>query len=69
MKKVDVIRAWRDAEYRNSLSPEDLAALPEHPIGLAEVDDDLLRSVSGSARTLFCTTPSVSCVPPGSQCP
>ena len=35
MKKVDVIRAWRDAEYRDSL-PEDVrASLPEHPAGFA----------------------------------
>ncbi|HEV2854527.1 MAG TPA: mersacidin/lichenicidin family type 2 lantibiotic [Thermoanaerobaculia bacterium] len=69
MKKVDVIRAWRDAEYRNSL-PEDVrAALPEHPAGFAAVDDDLLKGVSGSATLRFCTTPDASCVPPGSQCP
>jgi mersacidin/lichenicidin family type 2 lantibiotic len=68
MNKVDVIRAWRDAEYRNSL-PEDVrAALPEHPVGFATVDDNLLKGVTGAA-TRVCTTPSDSCVPPGSQCP
>jgi mersacidin/lichenicidin family type 2 lantibiotic len=69
MKKVDVIRAWRDAEYRNSL-PEDVrSSLPEHPVGFADVNDDLLRGVSGAATLRFCTTVSASCVPPGTQCP
>lgn len=69
MKKVDVIRAWRDAEYRDSL-PEDVrASLPEHPAGFANIDDDLLMGVSGAATLRFCTTPDVSCVPPGSHCP
>ena len=69
MKKVDVIRAWRDAEYRNSL-PEDVrASLPDHPVGFADVNDDLLTGVSGTATLRFCTTISASCVPPGTQCP
>lgn len=68
-KKIDVIRAWRDAEYRNSLSEEERASLPEHPVGFAEIDGELLKGMSGGARTPLCTTPSVSCVPPGSQCP
>lgn len=68
MKKVDVIRAWRDAEYRNSL-PEDVrATLPEHPAGFATVDDDLLSGVIGGI-SLRCSTPAWSCVPPGHQCP
>jgi mersacidin/lichenicidin family type 2 lantibiotic len=69
MKKVDVIRAWRDAEYRDSL-PEDVrAALPEHPAGFATVEDSLLTGISGSAITRLCSTPDVSCVPPGYHCP
>ena len=67
-KKIDVVRAWRDAEYRNSLSEEERAGLPEHPAGLARIDEELLKGVVGGA-SLRCTTPAVSCVPPGSQCP
>ncbi len=74
MKKrnVDVVRAWRDDEYRNSLSEAERAMLPEHPVGLAEIDDDVLRSVTGGCceyGTWTYTRPACSCVPPGSYCP
>ena len=72
MKKVDVVRAWRDAEYRNSLTEAERAALPEHPVGLAEIDDDVLQSIAGGCceyGTYGFTTPACSCVPPGYYCP
>lgn len=31
--KIDVIRAWKDQSYRNSLSKEQLAQLPANPAG------------------------------------
>ena len=70
MKKIDVIRAWRDEEYRDSLTEQELSSLPENPAGMATVDDSALRSVSG-AVTVRCggTTFVDSCVKPGQQCP
>lgn len=72
-KKIDVVRAWRDEEYRNSLTPEELATLPESPAGIATVDETALRSVMGGAlsKTIdpSCTTFVWSCVKPGQQCP
>jgi mersacidin/lichenicidin family type 2 lantibiotic len=65
MKKETMIRALRDEEFRASLSAAELAELPEHPAGLLEVDDDMLRSVSGGGRS----TPAWSCMPPGQICP
>lgn len=48
MKKDDIIRAWRDESFRRSLSPEQLAALPQHPAGELEfVGDAALASVTG----------------------
>lgn len=67
MKKNDVIRAWRDEEYRRSLSEQELAALPEHPAGVMTLEDESLDSVSGGRP--FGTTVDFSCVPPGTQCP
>jgi mersacidin/lichenicidin family type 2 lantibiotic len=72
MNKIDVVRAWRDEEYRSSLTPEQLANLPESPAGLATVDDLALRSITGAATTMpvrFCTTVAASCTKPGQQCP
>jgi mersacidin/lichenicidin family type 2 lantibiotic len=73
MHKIDVVRAWRDEEYRNSLTPEQLASLPASPAGVATVDDSALRSVAGGVRSSIpnsqCTTFVGSCVKPGQQCP
>jgi len=45
----DVIRAWKDAEYRESLSADDRAALPNHPAGLVDLSDAELELVRGAA--------------------
>lgn len=67
MKKIDTVRALRDAEYRNSLTAAERAQLPAHPAGLSNVADEVLKSVTGGCGGP--STPDWSCVPPGSQCP
>lgn len=55
MSKVDIVRAWKDAEYRCSLSAEELAHLPEHPAGAIELaDEDLREAVGGTTDTAEC---------------
>jgi mersacidin/lichenicidin family type 2 lantibiotic len=44
----EIIRAWKDAEYRESLSRRQRAQLPEHPAGLIELSDDELDLASGA---------------------
>jgi mersacidin/lichenicidin family type 2 lantibiotic len=48
MNKTDVIRAWKDPVYRATLSEEEMAAVPLHPAGLADLSDDQLRIAGGS---------------------
>lgn len=57
MPKTDVIRAWKDAEYRESLSSSALAALPENPAGPMELRDDELDLAAGGETTVdpYCT--------------
>ena len=50
MSTIDVIRAWKDPEYRNSLSADQRALLPDHPAGLIELDDSELDQVAGAAK-------------------
>jgi mersacidin/lichenicidin family type 2 lantibiotic len=50
---MDVIRAWKDEEYRNSLSAEQLAELPENPAGLIELTDADLGAIHGAAAPKF----------------
>ncbi|HEX6292732.1 MAG TPA: mersacidin/lichenicidin family type 2 lantibiotic [Herpetosiphonaceae bacterium] len=51
MSNVDIIRAWKDEEYRASLSETERAALPEHPAGLVELTDEELDLAAGGAWT------------------
>ena len=70
-KNLDVVRAWRDEEYRNSLTSEERASLPENPAGLATISDDTLRSITGGCCISVpqCTRAVCSCVTYPEQCP
>ena len=43
----EIIRAWKDKNFRNSLSEEQRAQLPANPAGLVEIDDTQLVQVTG----------------------
>ena len=45
---INIVRAWKDAEYRNSLSVEELAMVPANPVGEVELRDEDLASVVGA---------------------
>ena len=47
MSDQDVVRAWRDAEYRASLSEVEQAALPAHPAGERRLTGEELGLVAG----------------------
>ena len=47
MRHLDIIRAWKDEEYRLSLSGAERAQLPEHPAGVIELLEPELASVQG----------------------
>jgi mersacidin/lichenicidin family type 2 lantibiotic len=49
MSLHEIIRAWKDAEYRASLSEAERAQLPEHPAGLVALDDLALDGATGGA--------------------
>ncbi len=42
MSHKDIIKAWKDEEFRNSLSNEQQALLPTNPAGLLELTDEAL---------------------------
>lgn len=51
MKKRDIARAWRDAEYRESLGEG--AEVPAHPSGAIELPDSVLaQAVGGNTEQL-----------------
>lgn len=58
MKVNDIIRAWKDPDYRASL-----AAAPESPAGLVELDDVALEGILGGSYEIedsFGTTKDTS---------
>ena len=69
MKKKDIIRAWRDGEFYDSLTDEQKAALPENPAALLAVDDDVLNSVAGGCSWSPCPTSKVCSPCPPGHCP
>ena len=52
MSHLDIIRAWKDPEYRRSLSEAELASLPGHPAGLIELSDTDLDAIAGGLMRL-----------------
>ena len=60
MSKVDIVRAWKDEEYRASLTDAERTQLPAHPAGLIELDEEQLKSVFGAGSYLSCAP---RCVP------
>ena len=60
MSNADIIRIWKDVEYRNSLSPEEQAAFPENPAGIIELSDDELIRTSGAGTA---SDASLGCCP------
>jgi len=51
----EIIRAWKDKNFRDSLSEEQRAQLPANPAGLVEIDDEqLVQATGGAPNTSFC---------------
>lgn len=61
MFDFDVVRAWKDAKYRRSLTPQQLARLPENPAGMVELSDEKLRGASGAFGKPPPQTTAVNC--------
>jgi mersacidin/lichenicidin family type 2 lantibiotic len=44
---IDMIRAWKDHDYREALSERERALLPDNPAGAIELTEHELSSVDG----------------------
>ena len=56
MSRLDIIRAWKDESYRNSLSPAQKALLPGNPAGMVELTDAEAATVDGKLSVAICST-------------
>ena len=50
MSKLDIVRAWKDEEYCESLSDTQRASLPQNPAGVIELTDAQLSAAGGGAE-------------------
>jgi mersacidin/lichenicidin family type 2 lantibiotic len=68
--KIDVVRAWKDPEYRKSLTAEQLASLPPNPAGAGELSDGELNKTAGGlaaeepGHSIFWCPPPITKDPP-----
>jgi mersacidin/lichenicidin family type 2 lantibiotic len=75
MNTVDIIRAWKDEAYRESLTEAERAALPAHPAGMLELNDADLANANGGTlstirinTTIFYTMLALGCTLEPSAC-
>ena len=47
----EIVRAWRDEAFYNSLTPEQRAAVPPSPSMLSELSENELESVAGGVES------------------
>ena len=58
MSQLDIVRAWKDDEYCQSLSDTQRASLPQNPAGVIELaDTDLSLAGGGQDFQPFITLP------------
>ena len=61
MSTEQIIRAWKDEDFRQSLSAAERAVLPEHPAGLIDLTAAELDALTGG-RVLGSSNDPTACV-------
>ncbi|MDF5718322.1 MAG: mersacidin/lichenicidin family type 2 lantibiotic [Rhizonema sp. NSF051] len=56
MSNIDIIRAWKDENYRNSLSDEQRSQLPPNPAGVIDLSVEEMESIVGGFKKGGITT-------------
>ncbi len=60
----NIIRAWKDEDYRLSLSEAERALLPENPAGLIELSGAEMDGISGGSACCTCSCCCCCCTCP-----
>ena len=60
MSQLDIVRAWKDEEYCESLTETQRASLPANPAGVIELTDQQLASAGGGAAEDLITTLTIT---------
>jgi mersacidin/lichenicidin family type 2 lantibiotic len=59
MSQRNIVRAWKDQEYRLSLSEAERSRLPENPVGAITLTDEDLAGASGGIYKPTAACPSL----------
>ncbi|HEU4511203.1 MAG TPA: mersacidin/lichenicidin family type 2 lantibiotic [Pyrinomonadaceae bacterium] len=69
MSELDIIRAWKDEDYADSLTDVQRAMLPQNPAGIIELSDRDLEGAAGGQELIplltlddFCISLMYSCI-------
>lgn len=44
---VNIVRAWKDAEYRKTLNATELSLVPENPVGAVDISEEEAADIMG----------------------
>ncbi|HMC04371.1 MAG TPA: mersacidin/lichenicidin family type 2 lantibiotic [Actinomycetota bacterium] len=67
---MDVVRIWKDPEFRRRLSAAERSAVPASPAGEVELAEGSLYGISGGARAgAFPNFPTQTCLTCTRACP
>ena len=65
MSNNNIIRAWKDEDYFDSLSEEERVLVPENPAGIVEMSNEEMESIAGGGcrnnNTNGCNVVSNNC--------
>lgn len=59
MKHDDTIRAWRDDDFRSSLTERQRLDLPDSPVGIVELPEEDSETIGGAFTGPVCATVSI----------
>lgn len=69
MTNAEVVRAWKDPDFRAGLSTTEMSLLPDNPAGKLDLSDSQVHDTYVLSRVVCGSTPVDSCVKPPAQCP
>lgn len=69
MSHENIIRAWKDENYRQNLTPEEKSLLPANPAGMIELTDTQLEKAAGGRKSTYggdesCNSGIIACTLP-----
>lgn len=53
MSNTDIVRAWKDEDYRQGLSEEQRSQLPDNPAGIIELTNNEMEGIAGGKYYLM----------------